>query len=52
MTGDMETEALQALFAETNYRLRESRKAVLQHYGVGTEAEWLRSPSTRLTSFT
>ena len=41
MTADMETEALQALFAETNYRLRESRKAVLQHYGVGTEADLL-----------
>ena len=41
MTADMETEALQALFAETNYRLRESRKAVLLRYGVGTEAELL-----------
>ena len=41
MTDCMSPEALQALFAETNYRLRESRKTVLQRYAVGTEAELL-----------
>ena len=41
MTASMSAEALQALFAETNYRLRESRKAVLQRYAVGSEAELL-----------
>jgi hypothetical protein len=37
----MSPEALQALFSETNYQLRESRKAVLQRYAVGSEAELL-----------
>ena len=37
----LSAEALQALFAETNYRLRESRKAVLQRYAVQSEAELL-----------
>jgi hypothetical protein len=41
MTAGMTPEALQALFAETNYRLRESRKAVLQRYAVGSEADLL-----------
>ena len=41
MTDCMSPQALQALFAETNYRLRESRKTVLQRYAVGTEAELL-----------
>lgn len=34
----LSAEELQALFAETNYRLRESRKAVLQRYAVQSEA--------------
>ena len=41
MTADISPEALQALFSETNYQLRESRKAVLQRYAVGSEAELL-----------
>ena len=40
-TAGMSPEALQALFSETNYQLRESRKAVLQRYAVGSEAELL-----------
>jgi hypothetical protein len=40
-TADISPEALQALFSETNYQLRESRKAVLQRYAVGSEAEML-----------
>jgi hypothetical protein len=39
--ADMSPDALQALFSETNYQLRESRKAVLQRYAVGNEAELL-----------
>jgi hypothetical protein len=39
--ADMSAEALQALFSETNYQLRESRKAVLQRYAVSNEAELL-----------
>ena len=34
----LSAEELQALFAETNYRLRESRKAVLQRYAVQSES--------------
>jgi hypothetical protein len=41
MPAFLNAEALQALFAETNYRLRESRKAVLQRYAVQSEAELL-----------
>jgi len=41
IAASMSPEALQALFSETNYRLRESRKAVLQHYAVADEAELL-----------
>ena len=40
-SAPLSNEAIQALFAETNYRLRESRKAVLQRYQVGSEAELL-----------
>ena len=40
-SDSLSVEAIQALFAETNYRLRESRKAVLQRYGVHSEAELL-----------
>lgn len=41
MSAPLGEEALQALFAETNYRLRESRKAVLQRYAVQSEAALL-----------
>lgn len=40
-SAPLNIEAVQALFAETNYRLRESRKAVLQRYRVCSEAELL-----------
>ena len=39
--ASLSAEAIEALFAETNYRLRESRKAVLQRYAVQSEAELL-----------
>ena len=41
-SDSLSVEAIQALFAETNYRLRESRKAVLQRYAVHSEAELLQ----------
>ena len=41
MAKPMSAETLQALFAETNYRLRESRKSILQRYAVKSEAALL-----------
>ena len=40
-SAPLSNEAIQALFAETNYRLRESRKTVLQRYRVHSETELL-----------
>lgn len=39
---DMDGEALQSLFAQTAYRLRESRKEVLRRHGADSEAALLK----------